>query len=387
MFRVVVHTPDVVGERMAGPGIRASHLAAELAKHVATTLIARTAVIASASDGTGGAGGARLEPLPPRSRATLGMTQVQHGTPEAAAAIREADVLIGQPARGFRKRRREQRIVYDLFDPTVLELRELYGHQPSLRQRVHVAAEWWRLAEALLRADLLMCAASQQREFYERLQGGDAPWIEVPFGVEPEEARVCEKPRDNIVVWGGGLWEWLDPAAAVEAIQSVNAEGVRAKLLFLGRARPNPSVIDRRREDRFDALLARGGEHVSANEQWVPYAERLAWLRAGKVAIMLHRRTAEADYAIRTRLFDAIASATPIIATSGGYAADLVAEERLGIVVPPDDTAAVAAAIRKLLTDDEFWLACVQRLEMIRPRFAWEVVTRPLVDAILQWRT
>src|SRR5687767_5906994 len=29
---VVVHTPDVVGERMAGPGIRAFHLAGELAR-------------------------------------------------------------------------------------------------------------------------------------------------------------------------------------------------------------------------------------------------------------------------------------------------------------------------------------------------------------------
>src|SRR5688572_14355708 len=210
MFKVVVHTPDVVGERMAGPGIRATHLARVLAKHAAVTLIAKTE------------SGVRSDVL-------------EHGTPAARAAMREADVLIGQPARGFRKRRRAQRMIHDLFDPTVLELRELYGNSPSLRQRVHLAAEWWRLSEALLRADLLVCGAARQRHFYERLQGGEAPWIEVPFGVDPGEIRACEKPRDNIVVWGGGLWEWLDPATAVEAILRVNASGVRAKLLFLGR--------------------------------------------------------------------------------------------------------------------------------------------------------
>ncbi|HEX2832997.1 MAG TPA: glycosyltransferase [Thermoanaerobaculia bacterium] len=363
MFRVLVHTPDVVGDRMAGPGIRAWHIARELAKHVPTTLVAKSE-------------GAAPEDVP----------LIVHGTDAARAAIREATVLIGQPARNFRKRR-HQRIVYDLFDPLVLELRELYGNLPSLRQRVHLAAEWWRLAEALMRADLLICAARKQRRFYENLQSGDAPWLEIPFGIDLDETRACEKPKDNVVIWGGGVWEWLDPATAIEAVQRVNRDGLRAKLLFLGRSRPNRNLIDRRRDDRFEQLLAAGGPHVAANEEWVPYRERLSWLRAGKIAIMLHRRTAEADYSIRTRLFDAIAAGVPVVATAGGFAAELVEQEGLGIVVPPGNTDAVAAAIRRLLTDDAFSSACVQSLERLRPRFAWDVVTRPLVDAILKWQT
>ena len=362
MVNVVVHTPDVVGERMAGPGIRAWHLARELAKHVSVTLIAK-----GESPGS--------------------VRVVPYGSTEARAALRDASILIGQPARGFHKRRREQRVVYDLFDPTVLELRELYGNAPSLRQRVHLAAEWWRLGEALGRADVLMCAARKQRTFYERLQSVDAPWIEVPFGIDLEETRVCEKPAANLVIWGGGVWEWLDPGTAVDAVLRVTG----ARLLFLGRVRPNtaasPNFVERRREDRFEELLRRGGSRVSANDEWVPYRERLSWLRSGKIAIMLHRRTEEAEYSIRTRLFDAIAAGTPVIATAGGFAADLVEREGLGIVVPPGDVAAVADAIGRLLTNDEVHTACVRNLERIRPRFAWDVVTRPLVDAVLKWQT
>ncbi len=364
MFQVVVHTPDVVGDRMAGPGIRAWHVARELAKHVPTTLIAKSE-------------GAAPDDVP----------LIAHGTDAARAAMRDASVLIGQPARGFRRRRRGQRLVYDLFDPTVLELRELYGNLPSLRQRVHLAAEWWRLSEALMRADLLVCAARKQRLLYEGLQSCDAPWIEMPFGLDLADTRAYEKPQDNVVIWGGGVWEWLDPATAIEAILRVNGDGLPARLLFLGRSRPNRDLIDRRRDDRFEALLARGGAVVAANEQWVPYRERLSWLRAGKVAIMLHRRTAEADYSIRTRLFDAIAAGVPVVATAGGFAAELVEREGLGIVVPPEDVGAVAAAVRRLLTDDAFFSTCVRSLERIRPRFAWDVVTRPLIDAILQWQT
>jgi len=378
-FRVVLYTPDVVGDRMAGPGIRAWNIARELSKHFDTTLIAKA-----------------------EGRGRDGVTFIEHGTDAARAAMRDASVLIGQPARGFRKRRAAQRIVYDLFDPTVLELRELYGNKPSLRQRIHLAAEWWRLSEALMRADLLVCAARKQREFYEGLQSGSAPWIEVPFGVDPESSIAASgvdareatggpaSPRgmsSDLVVWGGGVWEWLDPATAVDAIVRLNREGTRAKLLFLGRARPNKNLVDRRRDDRFDALLKRGVPYVAANDQWIPYDERLSWLRSGKIAIMLHRRTAEADYSIRTRLFDAIAAGIPVVATRGGFAAELVEQEGLGIVVSPGDVMGVAEAIRRLLMDDETHSTCVGNLKRIRPRFAWEEVTRPLVRAIFDLRT
>src|SRR5687767_7567679 len=194
MSSVVVTTPDIVGERMAGPGIRAWHLARELSHHFDTTLIAKSE--GSTIDGDG-------------------FRIIDREAPQARDAINNASVLVGQPARGFRKARRDQKIVFDLFDPTVLELRELYGSKPSLRQRLHLAAEWARLSEALMFADLLMCAAKKQRRFYESLQSNDAPWIEVPFGVDLDETRVCAKSQDNLVIWGGGIWEWLDPATAV----------------------------------------------------------------------------------------------------------------------------------------------------------------------------
>lgn len=365
MSSVVVATPDVVGARMAGPGIRAWHFALELAKRTSVTLIARR-------EGDAPAG-------------APGITMVERGSAEARDALAEARVLIGQPARGFRKLRSGQHIVFDMFDPTVLELRELYGRAPSLRQRLHLAAEWSRLSYALIRADLLIAATPQQRRFYDSLHGGDASWIEIPFGVEMDLVRRCPQPQANVVIWGGGVWEWLDPATAVEATLKANADGVACKLLFLGRTRPNRNLIDRRRDDRFELLLQRGGPFVDANADWIPYAERLSWLRSGKAAIMLHRPTAEAEYAIRTRLFDAIAAAVPVIASAGGFAAELVSREGLGIVVSPGDVDAAAAAIKRLLTDDAFHARCVQRIERIRPSFAWDRVVAPLVDKVTEW--
>ena len=360
-LQVVIATPDIVGERMAGPGIRAWNLARELSRHVPTTLIAKT-------------------------DESTDKAVISRDTPEAEAALERADVLIGQPARGFRRRRRGQKLVMDLFDPLVLELRELYGNAPSVRQRIHLAAEWSRLTFALRQGDLLIAATPQQRKFYDQLRSSDARWIEIPFGVDLDELKPCKPPHDNLVIWGGGLWEWLDPRTAVEAVIQLNREGLRCNLLFLGGTRPNRHVVDRRREDRLAQLVASGGPNVSANGEWVPYRERLSWLRSGKIAIMLHRSTLEAEYAIRTRLFDAIAAAVPVVVTERGFAADLVNKEQLGVVVPPESPQAAAAAIRRLLTDDAFHAACVQNLERIRPRYSWTVITKPLVDAVMRWQ-
>ena len=364
-MNVVVHTPDVVGERMAGPGIRAWHLAGELARHFDTTLVCK-----------------REGDLPSSARFRV----APRGSAAALVATRSGDVLIGQPARGFRRQRRGQRVVYDLFDPVLLELREMYGRHPSLRQRIHFEAERWRVRRATSEGDLLIVATPKQRELY---RGATAPIIEVPFGIEEGIEHVgAPRPseRENIVLWGGGTWEWLDPATAVAAVIAVNQRGIDCKLMFLGRSRPNQHDAYGRREDRLDELIAEGGEFVEANDSWTPYGDRLSWLRRSKVAIMLHRPTAEAAYSIRTRLFDAIAAAVPVISTEEGFAAGLVAGEGLGIVVPPEDVGAVADAIAKLMTDDDFYARCVSNLIRIQPRFRWDVVTRPLVEAVKQWQ-
>ncbi|HKS23760.1 MAG TPA: glycosyltransferase [Thermoanaerobaculia bacterium] len=357
MLRVVVHTPDVVGERMAGPGIRAWHFADELSKHFDVTLVAR-----------------REGKLPER----VPFDVVERGTSEAKDALRAADVLLGQPARGFRRLRKTQKIIFDLFDPVLLELREMYGRSPSLRQRVHLAAEKSRLKTALKEGDLLLVAAPNQKELYKR----DA--LVIPFGAEMAESR--EPRAESLVVWGGGTWEWLDPKTAVEATLKLNRAGVACRLLFLGRSRPNRSMVDRRREDRFDRMVASGRPFVDANDEWVPYRERLAWLHRAKIAIMLHRPTAEARVSIRTRLFDAIAATVPVITTEEGFAAELVGAERLGVVVPPGDVDAVTEAMQRLLCDDAFHAQCVTNLARIRPRYAWDVVTQPLIDAIQRWK-
>lgn len=367
--RVVIHTPDVVGARMAGPGMRAFHVACELGRRFDVRLVAE---------------------LPDDFAVKNGLQAVARESDEASAVLREADFILGQPSRELLAfQARGARRIYDLFDPVVLELPAVYGETNGLRGRVHQWIEWRRLRSALREADVLVCATQAQLAFYAGVHLGSGAaaepwisrWVTVPFGVEERDPAVDGAPVDlgdgPVAIWGGGMWPWLDPESAVEAVRRVRARGTALRLLILGGARPNADV-----ERAAGQRMPPHDDAIVQNPDWAPYRERARWLRASRVAIMLHKESLEARFAIRTRLFDAIWCGVPIVASAGGFAAELVEQEGLGVVVEVGDVEAAAAALERLVTDDAFHSTCVRNLERIRPRFVWSEVVRPLAERI-----
>jgi glycosyltransferase involved in cell wall biosynthesis len=374
-LKIVVLTPDVVGRRMAGPGIRASRFATLLAASYPTTLVGRIRDL-------------------DLDQSAFEACDLE--TPASRTLLESADVVIGQPTRRMLALDRPgQRRIFDLFDPVVLELDELYRERPSPRQRVHRRLEWSRLERALREGDLLIAATPRQRDFYigvarsaGRLPAGWLDrWIVVPFGVEPMPAEWESEPKSEppVILWSGGVWEWLDPELAVRAVEELNRGGVRCELHFLGRNRPSASDAPARQE-RLEAIVAAAPEFVRWHDDWVPYDERWSDLARAKLSIMLHRRTLESEFSIRTRLFDSIAAALPVVTTAGGYAAELVEEHGLGQTVPPGDLEALVTALRDFLKDDELRSRSVDRMRSLRARLGWEVVSEPLMQAVKIWQ-
>lgn len=346
-------TPDVVGERMAGPGIRAFHFTDQLAERFDVALVARGEPAELDPR-------FRVEPL----RSLAGQR-----------LIREAKVLIGQPFRGLRAGR-AQKLVCDLFTPILLELEQLPRRTP--RMMVKRIAERRRLRSALQRADVLIVASAQQRELYEAFADDErltirGEWIEVGFGIDsapPPAPSIREVPT---IVWNGGIWPWMDPGTAVGAVRRLNAEGLVSRLVFAGTRRPYGLLGGE--SETSDGLVEWRGD-------WTPYRERGSLLAGSRLMIMLHRDTREALYSYRIRFFDALWAGVPVVATRGGAVAGLIEQEGLGIIVGPEDVDGVTAAIRRLIADDAFHSACVSSLERVRVRFGWDRVVAPLCEAV-----
>src|SRR5438067_242607 len=88
-------------------------------------------------------------------------------------------------------------------------------------------------------------------------------------GVFPEDAR--------IMVWNGGLWDWLDPLTVLRALALLRERDGRWRLAFLGTAPPGggAGMAMGRRAAELAAELGIG-DVVHFHDGWTPYAERAA---------------------------------------------------------------------------------------------------------------
>jgi hypothetical protein len=112
----------------------------------------------------------------------------------------------------------------------------------------------------------------------------------------------------------------------------------------------------------------------------VPFDERQNWLLDADCGVTTHYEHVETTFAFRTRVLDYLWAGLPIVTTAGDSFADLVERESLGLVVPAEDPDALAAALEKVLYDEEFVRSCRERIEIVRERFTWETVLAPLVE-------
>jgi glycosyltransferase involved in cell wall biosynthesis len=382
---VLIVSSEPVGERMVGSAIRAFELARALAPHATVEL---------ACPDDGGA-----EPA-----LAFGLTRFDRADARALrGALARADVVVAQPPWphvAAELRRSGKRLVFDLYDPEPLENLELLaGRKPALRHAVSTLT-LDRFAAALRDGDHLMCASEAQRALWlgmmlaERLLPPavyDAdPTLRsrldvVPFGV-PDEPPVIVGPGprdvleglaadDELVLWNGGVWPWLDAPTAIRAVAELAVRRPRVKLVFMGAgAAGGPAAAAYEEARRVAAEL---DAPVLFNTQWVPYAERAAWLTQADCAISTHRDHLETRFAFRTRLLDCFWTGLPVVATEGDELAARVARDGLGAAVPAGDVAATAAALERVLDRgrDAHRAALAQAAAELR----WSQVVAPLV--------
>src|SRR5207237_6226272 len=85
---------------------------------------------------------------------------------------------------------------------------------------------------------------------------------------------------DQVIYWGGGLWDWFDPLTAIRAVAALADRFPRARLFFAGIQHPNPAVPLMRQvaaAQRLSGDLGLTGRRVFFNS-WIPYADRAGYL-------------------------------------------------------------------------------------------------------------
>jgi glycosyltransferase involved in cell wall biosynthesis len=298
-------------------------------------------------------------------------------------------------------------VVADIYDPMHLEQLEQTRDLGADQRAQVVDAVTAVLSTQLRRGDFFLCASERQRHFWLghlAAIGRLSPTVYdadpttrsllavAPFGLSGKPPQRTGPglrdalglgSRDKVVLWAGGVYSWFDPLTLLHAVHVLRAEHDDLRLVFLGMRHPNPDVPEMGMAGQTRQLagtLGLTGKQVFFNETWVPYADRQNWLLDADAGVTTHFEHVETTFAFRTRVLDYLWAGLPIVTTDGDAFAELVAAERLGVVVPAGDPAALAAALQQALYDDAFAAGCRERIAMVAQRYTWEAALAPLVE-------
>ena len=390
---VLVISNDAIGEKMSGPAIRAWEIAKAL----------------------GGVAEVTVAVPAPTDKTAPGVTFAVYEDPDTLTALAEAaEVTLVQ---GYTVQRvpalatAPTLLVVDLYDPWLFENLELHTGDPGADAALQFDASV--LNQLMDAGDFFVCASERQRDYWlgllssrDRLTEGHYEIDRdlrllidvVPFGLPDHEPRHQQQvlkgvhpaiaSDDLVVLWGGGSWDWFDPIGAVEAFAEVIREVPNAKLYFLGfqlaSANVKPMRVAEMTRRRVEEL---GLDKAVIFGDWAPYDLREAYLVEADVALSAARDLAETRLSFRTRVLDYLWAGLPIVATSGDVLSDVVTQEKLGIVVPPGDTRALAAALVRMLRSPALRAECTANSATVAARFTWPSAVEPLRRVVLEpWR-
>ena len=236
---VLVLSTDPIGPEMPGPAIRAWQLARVIGEH-ADVVLASTVAVAGEH---------------PNAQLRLA-----HG-PALAEMVAAADVSFSPSALVYMAdelRATANPVAVDIYDPYHLENLEMGGGDRAEHDRA-VTRQAGVLNAALRRGDFFTCASERQRDFwlgslaalgrvnpfnYDRDPLLSDLVSVVPFGL-PSEPPQRRGPGlrgvlpgigagDKVVLWGGGVYNWLDPASVVSAVDRLRHRALRSGLFSWG---------------------------------------------------------------------------------------------------------------------------------------------------------
>lgn len=390
MTRVLVVAPMSINQERRGPTIRSWELARVLSHVHQVTLLAPNEDHPRHPDFEVRAC-AQSNAAAPSFDALLARHEVIVMQGPAIQAYPRLAEIVGQG---------QHYLVVDLYDPISLEW--LASESGSER------GSWLHLEQTALQneqlrlGDFFLCANERQQDYWlgalaalgrlnhDTWDGSDFRHLVdiVPFGLPAEPPGSGPGPvlkgivpgigpADQVVIWGGGVWDWLDPLTPIGAMEKVAVHKPGARLVFFQLANGWTAMSERARQ------LA--GEMGLLDRQvifapWLSPEQWPACLLEADVGLCFHPHGIETHFASRTRLLDYIWAGLPIATSGGDVLGQLVADHGLGHVVEPGNAEALAAALLALLDEPNARSARLEAFSAVATGLTWEEVARPLVD-------
>ena len=219
----------------------------------------------------------------------------------------------------------------------------------------------WRAGQVLRynlkAADCIICVSEPARAHLLSTWGADPRKVVVcrngvdvgRFRPDPETRAKMRRTLGldgcPLVVFTGSFFEWHDVATLLDAFALVRARTGDARLVLAGDGRTLESMKRRAQA----AGLAKAVQFTGL----MPHTEIPQLLSAADVAVAPYPRTEQVLWLSPLKLFEYMASGAAIVASDAGQVREVIRHASNGLLVPPGDAPAMAAAIEKLTIDAE----------------------------------
>lgn len=388
---------DVIGASMAGPGIRYWEFAQVLTQALPVKVLLPPLVAKVAETA--------VSPQPFSLIPCQSQAQLKTEVATCDVIITRGVILTAYPF----LMEMGKYLVLDMYSPILLESLQQLADAEPLAQFSSFENNLAMINSQLSAADFILCASEKQRDYWLGVLsaiGRINPHTHaqdhtlrqlidvVPFGL-PEKRPFSPtnvlkgvypgiKETDKVILWGGGIWNWLDVPTLIRAMAQVKAQRDDVKLFFMGTKRPNQDVVDNTAVlDAIQLTKDLNLQDTVIFNDWVAYDERHHYLRSADVGISLHRDHIETRFSFRTRLLDYVWCGLPTIATAGDVLAETMAEHGVAQLVHAGDISAVAQAILHACATPNQKETLAPRFEGLAHQFHWAHVAKPLVGYCL----
>ncbi len=391
--RILLICNDAIGKNMAGPGIRYWEFARILSHYFTVTLV----IIPPVKQET-----ILTPPFEAKIIQYKKASELYTLAQETDVIITLGIVLLAYP----RLLNVNKPLVLDVYVPSLIESLHVYTDTtPTHQDLFYHEKERNSINTQLRAADFIICASEKQRDYWLGLLtalGRINPYTHnddktlrklidvVSFGL-PKEKPIHTKPTlkgvyktiqadDYVLIWSGGIWDWLDAPTLVKAMPHIIHKQPNVKLLFMGTKRPLlPESASAYETITLSKELGLYDSHIFFND-WVPYNERQNYLLEADLGISLHLNQIETRFAFRTRFLDHLWTGLPLLATEGDVISAELVHLNLARTVKAGDVEGIAQATVEMLNDTTLRQRYQANIDNIISKYQWETVTKPLIE-------
>lgn len=394
MSKILLLSDDIVSSAVAGPGMRYVELARALSKKHKVWLVVKPGAEINNE-------GFHVLNLPVFIEFNFGI-KVKIPNPALKRELKKYDLIINQgwTLLAFGLPRTRGKIIMDLYCPWFLENLEA----ARLNRVRYNSNQLPSLKKMIKYGDFFICANEKQKDLYLGLILGTKkinpsiyykdPTLSsligmVPTGISSTSPNHTKKvlkgmipgisQSDKVILWWGGIWDWLDPETAIKAMAQAVKTRKDLRLVFFGIKHPHHPLHNlAQRSIQLARELDLYDKSVFFIQQWIPYEERANYLLESDLGIITHQDTLETRFSWRTRVLDYFWAGLPVVSTEGDSMADLIRFNRLGKTVPPSSPEKLAQTLLEILENSDEYRKIKDNIEKFKPSLYWEKVIGPI---------